>query len=73
MKLCCLDAELSFLILIFLGIFCCLYRLAFFRTAYSLYDADFYMKIDDDIYLRPGSFRSVCVLALSSRMMPLSV
>ncbi|KAG0613624.1 hypothetical protein M758_6G117000 [Ceratodon purpureus] len=27
--------------------------LAFFRTAYSLYDADFYMKIDDDIYLRP--------------------
>lgn len=27
--------------------------LAFFRTAYSLYDADFYMKMDDDIYLRP--------------------
>ncbi|XP_024393869.1 probable beta-1,3-galactosyltransferase 13 [Physcomitrium patens] len=27
--------------------------LAYFRTAYALYDADFYMKIDDDIYLRP--------------------
>lgn len=51
----CLVAELSdtdFLLLQW----CCLCRLAFFRTAYSLYDADFYMKIDDDIYLRPGWF-----------------
>ncbi|CAN6443819.1 unnamed protein product [Victoria cruziana] len=27
--------------------------LAFFRSAYGLYDADFYVKADDDIYLRP--------------------
>ncbi|XP_024400805.1 probable beta-1,3-galactosyltransferase 14 [Physcomitrium patens] len=27
--------------------------LAYFRTAYALFDAEFYMKIDDDIYLRP--------------------
>lgn len=27
--------------------------LAFFRAAYALYDSDFYVKADDDIYLRP--------------------
>ncbi|KAM1808285.1 hypothetical protein ACFX11_031188 [Malus domestica] len=27
--------------------------LAFFKAAYALYDADFYVKADDDIYLRP--------------------
>ncbi|KAF3778458.1 putative beta-1-3-galactosyltransferase 14 [Nymphaea thermarum] len=27
--------------------------LAFFTSAYGLYDADFYVKADDDIYLRP--------------------
>ncbi|KAK1325192.1 putative beta-1,3-galactosyltransferase 14 [Acorus calamus] len=27
--------------------------LAFFRAAYALFDADFYVKADDDIYLRP--------------------
>ncbi|XP_050111323.1 probable beta-1,3-galactosyltransferase 14 isoform X2 [Malus sylvestris] len=30
-----------------------LQRLAFFKAAYALYDADFYVKADDDIYLRP--------------------
>ncbi|KAH0847105.1 hypothetical protein HID58_091796 [Brassica napus] len=28
-------------------------RLAFFKAAYALYDAEFYVKADDDIYLRP--------------------
>ncbi|KAI0522600.1 hypothetical protein KFK09_004983 [Dendrobium nobile] len=27
--------------------------LAFFKSAYSLFDCDFYVKADDDIYLRP--------------------
>lgn len=30
------------------------YSLAFFKAAYALYDSDFYVKADDDIYLRPG-------------------
>ena len=30
------------------------HRLAFFKAAYLLFDADFYVKADDDIYLRPG-------------------
>jgi hypothetical protein len=30
------------------------FRLAFFKAAYALYDSDFYVKADDDIYLRPG-------------------
>ncbi|KAG0456626.1 hypothetical protein HPP92_024414 [Vanilla planifolia] len=28
-------------------------RLAFFKAAYALFDSDFYVKADDDIYLRP--------------------
>lgn len=27
--------------------------LAFFKAAYQLFDADYYVKVDDDIYLRP--------------------
>ncbi|KAK8706260.1 hypothetical protein V6N13_049833 [Hibiscus sabdariffa] len=27
--------------------------LAFFKAAYALYDSDFYIKADDDVYLRP--------------------
>ncbi|KAK8622661.1 hypothetical protein V6N13_117567 [Hibiscus sabdariffa] len=27
--------------------------IAFFKAAYALYDSDFYIKADDDIYLRP--------------------
>ncbi|CAN0891321.1 Probable beta-1,3-galactosyltransferase 14 [Linum grandiflorum] len=30
-----------------------LQRLAFFKAAYALYDSEFYVKADDDIYLRP--------------------
>lgn len=30
------------------------FRLAFFKAAYALFDSDFYVKADDDIYLRPG-------------------
>nr|GEV41833.1 probable beta-1,3-galactosyltransferase 14 [Tanacetum cinerariifolium] len=30
--------------------------LAFFKAAYALYDSDFYVKADDDIYLRPGDY-----------------
>ncbi|KAF5760859.1 putative glycosyl transferase, family 31 [Helianthus annuus] len=29
--------------------------LAFFKAAYALYDSEFYVKADDDIYLRPGA------------------
>lgn len=29
--------------------------LAFFKAAYALYDSEFYVKADDDIYLRPGN------------------
>ena len=32
------------------------YRLAFFKAAYALFDSEFYVKADDDIYLRPGNF-----------------
>uniref|UniRef100_A0A453P9Q3 Hexosyltransferase n=2 Tax=Aegilops tauschii subsp. strangulata TaxID=200361 RepID=A0A453P9Q3_AEGTS len=30
--------------------------LAFFKAAYALFDSDFYVKADDDIYLRPDKF-----------------
>ncbi|TYJ39195.1 hypothetical protein E1A91_A04G049800v1 [Gossypium mustelinum] len=30
-----------------------LQRLAFFKAAYALFDSEFYVKADDDIYLRP--------------------
>lgn len=30
------------------------FRLAFFKAAFELFDADYYVKADDDIYLRPG-------------------
>lgn len=33
-----------------------LYSLAFFKAAYALYDSEFYVKADDDIYLRPGNY-----------------
>ena len=36
----------------FFSVFCC--RLAFFKAAYALFDSEFYVKADDDIYLRPG-------------------
>ncbi|XP_073365531.1 probable beta-1,3-galactosyltransferase 14 [Aegilops tauschii subsp. strangulata] len=29
--------------------------LAFFKAAYALFDSDFHVKADDDIYLRPGT------------------
>lgn len=34
-------------------------RLAFFKAAFDLFEADYYVKVDDDIYLRPGMRRSV--------------
>lgn len=37
---------------------CFYYRLAFFKAAYALFDSDFYVKADDDIYLRPGEYTS---------------
>jgi hypothetical protein len=36
---------------VFFFFFC---RLAFFKAAYALFDSEFYVKADDDIYLRPG-------------------
>jgi hypothetical protein len=29
-------------------------RLAFFKAAYHMFDAEFYVKADDDMYLRSG-------------------
>ena len=29
-------------------------RLAYFKAAYEMFDAEFYVKADDSIYLRPG-------------------
>lgn len=29
-------------------------RLIFFKAAFELFEADYYVKADDDIYLRPG-------------------
>jgi len=29
--------------------------MAFFKAAFELFDADYYVKADDDIYLRPGT------------------
>lgn len=30
------------------------HRLAYFKAAFQLFEADYYVKADDDIYLRPG-------------------
>lgn len=35
---------------------CLFCRLAFFKASYALFDSEFYVKADDDIYLRPGTF-----------------
>jgi hypothetical protein len=37
-------------------------RLAFFKAAFELFEADYYVKADDDIYLRPGTLK--CTLML---------
>uniref|UniRef100_A0A0D9ZVF0 Hexosyltransferase n=1 Tax=Oryza glumipatula TaxID=40148 RepID=A0A0D9ZVF0_9ORYZ len=46
--------------------------LAFFKAAYDMFDADFYVKADDAIYLRPGneyfSHASGLLYALSSEV-----
>jgi len=34
-------------------------RLAFFKAAFKLFEADYYVKADDDIYLRPGIWELV--------------
>lgn len=36
---------------VFLTLF---FRLAYFKAAFELFEADYYVKADDDIYLRPG-------------------
>ncbi|CAI0545100.1 unnamed protein product [Linum tenue] len=36
------------------------FLLAFFKAAYALFDSDFYVKADDDIYLRPGTSLAIC-------------
>ena len=41
-------------------------RLAFFKTAYHMFDAEFYVKADDDIYLRPGKVRGYVLQFLKS-------
>uniref|UniRef100_A0A0D9YPB1 Hexosyltransferase n=1 Tax=Oryza glumipatula TaxID=40148 RepID=A0A0D9YPB1_9ORYZ len=46
--------------------------LAFFKAAYDMFEADFYVKADDAIYLRPGneyfSHASGLLYALSSEV-----
>ena len=41
-------------------------RLAFFKAAYHMFDAEFYVKADDDIYLRPGKVRGYVLQFLKS-------
>lgn len=33
------------------------FSLAYFKAAFQLFEADYYVKADDDIYLRPGILR----------------
>ncbi|CAK9134128.1 unnamed protein product [Ilex paraguariensis] len=36
--------------------------LAYFKAAYAIFDSEFYVKADDDIYLRPGmSHYHICL------------
>ena len=44
-------------------ILCC--RLVFFKAAFALYDSDFYVKADDDIYLRPGDVSLDLIICFS--------
>ena len=37
---------------------------AFFSTAVSIWDADFYVKIDDDVHVNLGTFHVVKLLSL---------
>uniref|UniRef100_A0A453PXQ1 Hexosyltransferase n=3 Tax=Triticinae TaxID=1648030 RepID=A0A453PXQ1_AEGTS len=41
--------------------------LAFFKAAYALFDSDFYVKADDDIYLRPGEQETDNIQDICSR------
>ncbi|KAJ8420110.1 hypothetical protein Cgig2_028423 [Carnegiea gigantea] len=41
--------------------------LAFFKAAYALFDSEFYVKADDDIYLRPV-FHKYHILSISSKL-----
>lgn len=34
-------------------------RLAYFKAAFELFEAEYYVKADDDIYLRPGISKCV--------------
>ena len=46
------------IVLLFLPVF--VRRLEFLKAAFQQFEADYYVKADDDIYLRPGILR--CVL-----------
>lgn len=56
--LCCTFCVFGLLLLRIVSLKCFCYRLAFFKAAYALFDSDFYVKADDDIYLRPGDLIS---------------
>lgn len=43
-------------------------RIAFFKAAYALFDSDFYVKADDDIYLRPGDYIDKAVFQYNSML-----
>lgn len=45
------------------------YRLAYFKAAYALYEAEFYVKIDDDVYLRPGDLIVICFCRFHTRIL----
>ena len=43
---------------LFISAFASYCRLAFFKAAFELFEADYFVKADDDIYLRPGELFS---------------
>lgn len=45
--------QVYYWIVALIWVFC---RLAFLKAAYALFDSEFYVKADDDIYLRPGGY-----------------
>jgi hypothetical protein len=50
---CFFPHQVYYWMAVLIWVFC---RLAFFKAAYALFDSEFYVKADDDIYLRPGGY-----------------
>lgn len=43
---------------------------AYFATAVALWDADFYVKVDDDVHVNIGKCRCRCILKLTVSFVP---